>query len=144
MQSGHSADSEKRKDKGGTMSQRHGYHLDDIDDDDDDGDEYESIVKQQSRDSREGVRKPLRNKVKAARKVISKEGYVDEGRRTSLSALAGESQKRKEDKERGRPESEDEKHRRLRLGRYSPSQYKYEKDEKGNLKFMGRKDGEED
>ena len=69
---------------------------------------------------------------------------LDEGRRTSLSALAGESQKRKEDKERGRPESEDEKHRRLRLGRYSPSQYKYEKDEKGNWKVMGRKDGEED
>jgi len=79
MQSGHSADSEKRKDKGGTMSQRHGYHLDDIDDnDDDDGDEYESIVKQQSRDSRERVRKPLRDKVKSARKVLSKEDYVNE------------------------------------------------------------------
>jgi hypothetical protein len=72
MQSGHPADSEKRKDKGGTMSMRHGYHLDDIDDDDDE-DEYESIVKQQSRDSRERVRKSLRNKVKAARKVLSKE-----------------------------------------------------------------------
>jgi hypothetical protein len=78
MQSGHSADSEKRKDKGGTMSQRHGYHLGDIDDDDDDEDGLETIVKQQSRDSRERVRKPLRNKVKAARKVLSKEEYVDE------------------------------------------------------------------
>jgi hypothetical protein len=78
MQSGHPADSRKRQVKGGTMSQRHGYHLGDIDDDDDDEDEYESIVKQQSRDSRERVRKPLRNKVKAARKVLSKEDYVDE------------------------------------------------------------------
>jgi hypothetical protein len=78
MQSGHPADSEKRKDKGGTMSQRHGYHLGDIDDDDDDEDELESVVKQQSRDSRERVRKPLRNKVKAARKVLSKEEFVDE------------------------------------------------------------------
>jgi len=73
MQSGHPADSEKRKDKGGTMSQRHGYHLGDIDDDDDDEDGLETIVKQQSRDSRERVRKPLRNKVKAARKVLSRE-----------------------------------------------------------------------
>jgi hypothetical protein len=78
MQSGHPADSRKRQVKGGTMSQRHGYHLGDIDDDDDDEDEYESIVKQQSRDSRERVRKPLRNKVKAARKVLSKEEYMDE------------------------------------------------------------------
>ena len=78
MQSGHSADSEKRKDKGGTMSQRHGYHLGDIDDNDDDEDGLETIVKQQSRDSRANVRKPLRNKVKAARKVLSKEQYVDE------------------------------------------------------------------
>ena len=80
MQSGHSADSEKRKDKGGTMSQRHGYHLGDIDDNDDDEDGLETIVKQQSRDSRANVRKPLRNKVQAARKVLSKEQYVDEGK----------------------------------------------------------------
>ena len=78
MQSGHPADSEKRKDKGGTMSQRHGYHLGDIDDDDDDDDGLESVVKQQSRDSRERTRKPLRAKVKAARKVLSKEEFVDE------------------------------------------------------------------
>ena len=78
MQSGHPADTRKRQVKGGTMSQRHGYHLGDIDDDDDDEDGLETIVKQQSRDSRERVRKPLRNKVKAARKVLSKEEYVDE------------------------------------------------------------------
>jgi hypothetical protein len=46
--------------------------------DDDDDDDLESIVKQQSRDSRERTRKPLRAKVKAARKVLSKEEYVDE------------------------------------------------------------------
>jgi hypothetical protein len=78
MQSGHSADSEKRKDNGGTMSQRYGDHLGDIDDNDDDEDGLETIVKQQSRDSRANVRKPLRNKVQAARKVLSKEQYVDE------------------------------------------------------------------
>jgi hypothetical protein len=69
---------------------------------------------------------------------------IVEGRNTSLSALARESQKRKEDKERGRPETEDETHRRLRLGRYSPSQYKYEKDENGKWRNLGRKDGEKD
>jgi hypothetical protein len=78
MQSGHPADSRKRQVKGGTMSMRHGDHLGDIDDDDDDDDDYESIVKQQSRDSRERVRKPLRNKVRAARNVLSKEEYMDE------------------------------------------------------------------
>ena len=78
MQYGHPADSRKRQVKGGTMSQRHGFHLGDIDDDDDDEDDYEAIVKSQSRDKRETVRKPLRNKVKAARKVLSKEQYVDE------------------------------------------------------------------
>jgi len=76
MQDGHPADTVKRRIKGGTMSQRHGYHLGDIDDkDDDDGDEYESIVKQQSRDKRETVRKPLRDKVRAARKRMTKEDY---------------------------------------------------------------------
>jgi len=78
MQAGHPADSRKRQVKGGTMSQRHGFHLGDIDDDDDDEDEYESIVKQQSRNKRETVRKSLRSKVKAARKVLSKEDYVNE------------------------------------------------------------------
>ena len=70
MQDGHPTDSNKRRMKGGTMSQRHGYHLGDMDDDDDDDDDLESIVKQQSRHSRERTRKPLRDKVKAARKVL--------------------------------------------------------------------------
>jgi hypothetical protein len=73
MEAGHPADSEKRKDKGGTMSMRHGHHLGDMDDEDDDDDDLESVVKQQSRDSRERVRKPLRDKVKAARKKMTKE-----------------------------------------------------------------------
>lgn len=78
------------------------------------------------------------------RDSILQELELDEGRTTSLGALARESQKRKEDKERGREETQDEKDRRLRMGRYSPNQYKYEKDEHGNWKNMGRKDGEED
>ena len=73
MQAGHPADGPKRSAKGGTMSMRHGYHLGDMDDEDGDEDELESIVKQQSRDSRERTRKPLRDKVKATRKKITKE-----------------------------------------------------------------------
>jgi len=68
---------------------------------------------------------------------------INEGRRTSLSALSRESQQRKADKERGRPETQDEKHRRLAMGRYSPSQYKWKKVD-GQWKNMGRKDGEKD
>jgi len=64
------------------------------------------------------------------------EFYLEEGRTTNLRALAGES-------ERGRPETQDEKHRRLAMGRYSPSQYKWKKVD-GQWKNMGRKDGEKD
>jgi len=71
------------------------------------------------------------------------EEVISEGRRTSLSALSRESQARKADKERGRPETQDEKHRRLAMGRYSPSQYKWKKVD-GQWKNMGRKDGEKD
>ena len=78
MQSGHSADTFKRTMKGGTMSQRHGDHLGDLDDKDDDEDDLEAGLKDSVRKRRENVRKPLRNKVKAARKVLSKEEYVDE------------------------------------------------------------------
>jgi len=90
MQSGHPADSRKRQVKGGTMSQRHGFHLGDIDDDDDDEDEYESIVKSQSRDKRETVRKPLRDKVKAARKVMTKENYEPDNFDIILEYLVAE------------------------------------------------------
>jgi len=109
--------------------------------------ENKNRTPQNVRDTERAADKESSIKRAAARRrkrMQANEDYVDEGRRTSLSALSGESQKRKEDEERGRPESEDEKHKRLRLGRYSPSQYKYEKDEKGNWKNMGRKDGEED
>ena len=69
---------------------------------------------------------------------------INEGRRTSLSALSRESQQRRADEKRGRPETQDEKHRRLRLGRYAPSQYNYEKGSDGQWKVTGRKDGEKD
>jgi hypothetical protein len=77
MQDGHPADSNKRRAVGGTMSMRHGYHLDDMDDEDDDEDDLESVVKQQSRDSREATRKPLRDKVKAARKKLMKKEGIE-------------------------------------------------------------------
>ena len=78
MQSGHPADTFKRTMKGGTMSQRHGDHLGDLDDKDDDEDDLEAGLKDTARKKRENVRKPLRAKVKAARKVLSKEDYVNE------------------------------------------------------------------
>ena len=71
------------------------------------------------------------------------EFYLEEGRTTNLRALAGESERRKADRERGRPETKDEKDRRLAMGRYSPSQYKWKKVD-GQWKNMGRKDGEKD
>ena len=71
------------------------------------------------------------------------EFYLEEGRTINLRALAGESERRKADRERGRPETQDEKHRRLAMGRYSPSQYKWKKVD-GQWKNMGRKDGEKD
>ena len=85
MQSGHPADTFKRTMKGGTMSQRHGDHLGDLDDDDDDDDGLEAALKDTARKKRENVRKPLRNKVKAARKVLSKEEYVSEEQLQELS-----------------------------------------------------------
>jgi len=74
--------------KGGVLSPRYGNHLGDMDDEDEDEDDLESVVKQQSRDRRETVRKPLRDKVKAARKKMTKEEaeYVDENRRAARSA----------------------------------------------------------
>ena len=75
MQSGHPADSFKRTMKGGTMSMRHGDHLGDLDDKDDDGDGLEAGLKDTARKKRENVREPLRNKVKSARKLMTKEDY---------------------------------------------------------------------
>ena len=45
---------------------------------------------------------------------------LNEGRTTSLSALSRESQKRKDDKKRGRPETESEIHSRLMMGKFRP------------------------
>ena len=78
MQDGHPADTMKRRAVGGTMSMRHGYHLDDMDDEDDDEDDYESILKQQARGDRERTRKPLRDKVKAARKKMMTKEDLDQ------------------------------------------------------------------
>ena len=73
--------------KGGVLSPRYGHHLGDMDDEDEDEDDLESVVKQQSRDRRETVRKPLRDKVKAARKKMTKEELeLDENRRAARSA----------------------------------------------------------
>ena len=101
MEAGHPADSEKRKDKGGTMSMRHGHHLGDMDDEDDDDDDLESVVKQQSRDSRERVRKPLRDKVKAARKKMTKEEMeLDEAQEARENPEKHEEEKEKEDEKK--------------------------------------------
>jgi len=75
MQSGHPADTFKRTMKGGTMSMRHGDHLGDLDDKDDDEGDLEAGLKDTARKKRENVRKPLRDKVKAARKRMTKEDY---------------------------------------------------------------------
>jgi len=103
----------------------------------------EHLVAEGYADTNQGALVIMANMSEEWRKSIVDE-IISEGRTTNLRALAGESQRRREDRERGRPETEDEKHRRLRLGRYSPSQYKYEKGPDGQWRNMGRKDGEKD
>jgi len=56
---------------------------------------------------------------------------LDEGRRTSLSALSHESAQRKADKERGRPEAEVERDSRLMMGRFRPGASQKERAEGG-------------
>jgi hypothetical protein len=63
---------------------------------------------------------------------------LDEGRRTSLSALSRESQQRKADKERGRPETESETHGRLMLGKFRPGASKEERAEGGRQRLKDR------
>jgi hypothetical protein len=65
-------------------------------------------------------------------------GQFDEGRNTSLSALSHESQKRKEDKERGRPETKSEIHGRLMLGKFRPGASKEERAEGGRERLRDR------
>jgi hypothetical protein len=63
---------------------------------------------------------------------------VDEGRTTNLRALARESQKRKEDKERGRPETKAEIHGRLALGDFRPSASQEERARGGRQRLKDR------
>ena len=65
---------------------------------------------------------------------------LNEGRTTSLSALSRESQKRKDDKKRGRPETESEIHSRLMMGKFRPGASQEERAEGGRqvLKDRGK------
>jgi len=90
MQSGHPADTFKRTMKGGTMSMRHGDHLGDLDDNDDEEDDLEAGLKDTARKKRENVRKPLRDKVKAARKAMTKENYEPDAFDIVLEYLVAE------------------------------------------------------
>ncbi len=65
---------------------------------------------------------------------------LDEGRNTSLSALSRESQRRKEDKERGRPEAEIETQGRLMMGPFRPGASQAERASGGRerLKVRGK------
>ena len=67
------------------------------------------------------------------------EMYVTEGRYTSLSALSRESQKRKEDKERGRPETQAEIHGRLAMGDFSPGASQKDRARGGRQRLIARK-----
>ncbi len=66
------------------------------------------------------------------------EMYVTEGRYTSLSALSRESQKRKEDKERGRPETQAEIHGRLAMGDFRPGASREERARGGRQRLKDR------
>jgi hypothetical protein len=85
--------------------------------------------------------KELRALQEAYQQVYSSQEEVeqlDEGRTTSLSALSRESQKRKEDKERGRPETKSETHGRLMLGKFRPGASKEERAEGGRERLRDR------
>jgi len=56
---------------------------------------------------------------------------LDEGRNTSLQALSRESEQRKADKKRGRPEAEVERHSRLMMGPFRPGASQEERAEGG-------------
>jgi hypothetical protein len=63
---------------------------------------------------------------------------VDEGRNTSLQALSRESERRKADKKRGRPETESETHSRLMMGKFRPGASKEERAEGGRQVLRDR------
>jgi len=64
--------------------------------------------------------------------------YMTEGRNTSLSALSAESEKRKADKKRGRPETESEVHGRLALGDFRPGASQEERARGGRQRLKDR------
>ena len=64
--------------------------------------------------------------------------YMTEGRNTSLSALSAESEKRKADKKRGRPETEAEVHGRLALGDFRPGASQEERARGGRQRLKDR------
>jgi hypothetical protein len=78
--------------------------------------------------------KEIRNLQEAYNQVYQ----LDEGRRTSLSALSRESQQREADEKRGRPETKAETHGRLMLGKFSPSASKEERAEGGRERLRDR------
>jgi hypothetical protein len=63
---------------------------------------------------------------------------IGEGRYTSLQALSRESEQRKADKKRGRPETEAETHGRLMLGKFRPGASKEERAEGGRQRLKDR------
>ena len=63
---------------------------------------------------------------------------INEGRRTSLSALSHESAQRKADKERGRPETEAETHGRLMMGDFRPGASPEERARGGRQRLKDR------
>jgi hypothetical protein len=78
--------------------------------------------------------------VHTSQEVVEEVEELDEGRTTSLSALSRESQKRKDDKKRGRPETESEIHSRLMMGKFRPGASQEERAEGGRqvLKDRGK------
>jgi hypothetical protein len=63
---------------------------------------------------------------------------LEEGRNTSLQALSRESEQRKADKKRGRPETESETHSRLMMGKFRPGASQKERAEGGRQVLRDR------
>jgi len=78
--------------------------------------------------------------LRALQEAYSQVYELDEGRNTSLQALSRESEQRKADKKRGRPEAEVERDSRLMMGRFRPGASRDERAEGGRevLKARGK------
>jgi hypothetical protein len=78
--------------------------------------------------------------LRALQEAYSQVYELDEGRNTSLQALSRESEQRKADKKRGRPEAEVERDSRLMMGRFRPGASQDERAEGGRevLKARGK------